>query len=195
MRSPYRTTVILAIMLTGVIQAGFSQSRSKYNPYSNRAIYHEGWIDFNKNGKLDPYENPNLDIEARIDDLLGQMTVDEKTCQLATLYGYKKVLTDSLPTPEWKRRIWKDGIANIDEQLNGYRTELLSWPPSAHAKAINEIQKWFIEETRLGIPVDFTNEGIYGACMTGATLFPPQVGVGSTWDRALVAKIGEITSR
>ena len=195
MRSPYRTTVILAIMLTGVIQAGFSQSRSKYNPYSNRAIYHKGWIDFNKNGKLDPYENPNLDIEARIDDLLGQMTVDEKTCQLATLYGYKKVLTDSLPTPEWKRRIWKDGIANIDEQLNGYRTELLSWPPSAHAKAINEIQKWFIEETRLGIPVDFTNEGIYGACMTGATLFPPQVGVGSTWDRALVAKIGEITSR
>lgn len=195
MRSPARTTIIIAILFTSVIQAGFSQSRNKYNPYSNSVIYHKGWIDFNKNGKLDPYENPDLDPEARIDDLLGQMTVDEKTCQLATLYGYRKVLTDSLPTPEWKKRIWKDGIANIDEQLNGYRTELLSWPPSAHARAINEIQKWFIEETRLGIPVDFTNEGIYGACMTGATLFPPQVGIGSTWDRALVAKIGEITSR
>jgi beta-glucosidase len=121
--------------------------------------------------------------------------VEEKTCQLATLYGYKKVLTDSLPTPEWKNRIWKDGIANIDEQLNGYRSELLSWPPSDHAKAINTIQKWFIEETRLGIPVDFTNEGIYGACFTGATLFPSQIGIGSTWDKELVSSIGEITSR
>ncbi len=34
-------------------------------------IYHEGWIDLNKNGRMDPYENPNIDIEKRIDDLLG----------------------------------------------------------------------------------------------------------------------------
>jgi beta-glucosidase len=195
MRLSVTVAIILTCLLSGVIQEGFSQGRNKYNPYSNSAIYHKGWIDFNKNGKLDPYENPDLDIDVRIEDLLEQMTVDEKTCQLATLYGYKKVLTDSLPTPEWKERVWKDGIANIDEQLNGYRSDLLSWPPSDHAKAINEIQKWFIEETRLGIPVDFTNEGIYGACMTGATLFPPQIGVGSTWDRVLVADIGEITSR
>lgn len=195
MISSARSISILMIMLSGLVQVVFPQGKNKYDPYSGSDIYHKGWIDFNKNGRLDPYENPALDIDVRVDDLLRQMTVDEKTCQLATLYGYRKVLTDSLPTPEWKNRVWKDGIANIDEQLNGYRSELLSWPPSAHAKAINEIQKWFIEETRLGIPVDFTNEGIYGACMTGATLFPPQVGVGSTWDRSLVAKIGEITSR
>ena len=195
MISSARSISILMILLSGLVQVVFPQGKNKYDPYSGSDIYHKGWIDFNKNGRLDPYENPALDIDVRVDDLLRQMTVDEKTCQLATLYGYRKVLTDSLPTPEWKNRVWKDGIANIDEQLNGYRSELLSWPPSAHAKAINEIQKWFIEETRLGIPVDFTNEGIYGACMTGATLFPPQVGVGSTWDRSLVAKIGEITSR
>ncbi len=43
------------------------------------------------------------------------MTVEEKTCQLATLYGYARVLKDEQPTPEWKQEVWKDGIGNIDE--------------------------------------------------------------------------------
>ncbi|HKK43869.1 MAG TPA: glycoside hydrolase family 3 N-terminal domain-containing protein, partial [Bacteroidales bacterium] len=135
-----------------------------------------------------------LDIETRVNDLLGRMNTDEKTCQLATLYGYPKVLKDSLPTPAWKERVWKDGIANIDEHLNGFGSHAMSAPPGLHAKAINEVQRWFIEETRLGIPVDFTNEGIYGACFPGAALFPAQIGVGSSWDKDLVSKIGSITS-
>ena len=195
MRSPLITIILTSAVLLSFPQSAAAQKKKQYSPYGENAIYMKGWIDFNKNGRLDDYENPALDIDSRVEDLLRQMTVEEKTCQLATLYGYKKVLADSLPTSEWKNRVWKDGIANIDEQLNGYRSQVYSWPPGAHAKAINEIQKWFIEETRLGIPVDFTNEGIYGACFTGATLFPPQIGVGSTWDRDLVAKIGEITSR
>src|SRR3954468_24793594 len=44
------------------------------------------FMDLNKNGKMDPYEDTNLAIERRIDDLLSKMTVEEKTCQLATLY-------------------------------------------------------------------------------------------------------------
>src|SRR5256885_5519272 len=68
----------------------------------------------------------------------------------------------------------------------------LVWPPSAHADAINKIQKWFIEETRLGIPVDFTNEGIRGLAHFKATCFPSGNGMGSTWDRALLRKQGEI---
>lgn len=78
-------------------------------------IYHKDWIDFNKNGKMDIYEDTKQPIEKRVQDLLSQMSVDEKTCQLATLYGYKRVLNDSLPTDNWKNKIWKDGIANIDE--------------------------------------------------------------------------------
>ena len=129
------------------------------------SIYHDGWIDFNKNGKMDVFENPKQPIEKRVQDLLSQMNLDEKTCQLATLYGYKRVMSDSLPTPEWKNKIWKDGIANIDEQLNGVGrgakiAQDLIYPFSKHAEAINKTQKWFIEETRLGIPVDFSNETI-----------------------------------
>ena len=90
-------------------------------------MYKKGWIDFNKNGKMDPYEDPSLNIDLRINDLLSQMNVDEKTGQLVTLYGFPNVLKDSLPTPEWKTKIWKDGLANIDEHCNGTRSQALSF--------------------------------------------------------------------
>lgn len=163
-------------------------------------IYHEGWIDFNKNGRKDIYEDPSRPLEERVEDLLGQMTVEEKSCQLATLYGYKRVLGDSLPTPAWKERIWKDGIANIDEHLNGVEKSLLLAPElirpfPAHAEALNAVQRWFVEETRLGIPVEFSNEGIHGLNHTGATPLPAPIGVGSTWNRELVRRAGEIAGR
>src|SRR4030095_9890493 len=81
-------------------------------------IYHKGWIDFNKNGTMDVFENPSQPVEKRVEDLLSQMTLEEKTCQMATLYGYGRVLKDEMPTANWKNEIWKDGIANIDEELN-----------------------------------------------------------------------------
>lgn len=161
-------------------------------------MYHNGWIDFNKNGKKDPYEDASLSTDVRIADLLSQMTLEEKSCQMATLYGYGRVLKDELPTPDWKNQIWKDGIGNIDEQLNNlaYHPSAATkkaWPPSNHIKALNEIQKFFVEETRLGIPVDFSNEGIRGLCHERATSFPSQIGVASSWNRKLVSKIGHIT--
>ena len=65
-------------------------------------IYRKGWIDFNKNGKMDIYEDPSAPIEERVKDLLSQMNMDEKTCQMATLYGSGRVLADALPTEKWK---------------------------------------------------------------------------------------------
>ncbi|MBO5875305.1 MAG: glycoside hydrolase family 3 C-terminal domain-containing protein [Alistipes sp.] len=164
-------------------------------------IYHKGWIDFNKNGKMDTYENPKADINDRIEDLLSQMTLEEKSCQMATLYGYRRVLRDQLPTPEWKNKIWKDGIGAIDEHLNsfkGWNQPLTTespyiWPASKHAWALNEVQRFFVEQTRLGIPVDFTNEGLRGVEAYKATNFPTQLGLGSTWDKALIRKVGRIT--
>jgi len=194
MKTSTKTIIILSALWLILMPSTFAQHKTKYSPYIKKEIYKKGWIDFNKNGKMDPYENPQLDVELRIDDLISQMTIDEKTCQLVTLYGFPNVLKDSLPTPDWKTKVWKDGLANIDEHCNGVRSGTLSWPPSLHLKTINEVQRWFIEETRLGIPVDFTNEGIYGACFPGATLFPAQIGIGSTWDKALVSQIGSITS-
>lgn len=157
-------------------------------------IYQKGWIDFNKNGKKDIYEDPEQPIDKRIEDLLSQMTEEEKTCQLGTLYGYGAVCKDTLPTPEWKTSVWKDGIGNIDEHLNGeWKASTWEYPYSNHPRALNRVQAFFVEETRLGIPVDFTNEGIRGLKHEKSTFFPAQIGQGSTWDKKLINEIGKIT--
>jgi beta-glucosidase len=163
-------------------------------------IYHKGWIDFNKNGKKDIFEDPEKVLEKRVQDLLSQMSLEEKTCQMATLYGYGRVLKDELPSADWKKQIWKDGIANIDEHLNGLAGHpqaktAYSYPFSKHADAVNQVQKWFIEQTRLGIPVDFTNEGIHGLNHDHATPLPAPIAIGSTWNKKLVYQAGSIVGR
>lgn len=188
---------ILTAALFAILVVGNSLWLVAQETRGKKDIYHNGWIDLNKNGKKDVYEDPKADINRRIDDLLSQMTLDEKTCQTATLYGYPKVLKDELPTPAWKSSIWKDGIANIDEDLNGwpkndhtdYTTDI-----KKHVRAMNEVQRFFIEDTRLGIPADFTNEGLRGVAYTTATSFPSEIGMASTWDAELVGEEGRITA-
>ena len=177
--------LLLLIAIQGVlIQVSSAQKTS---------IYHKGWIDFNKNGKMDVFEDPSQPIDKRVADLLSQMTVEEKTCQLATLYGYKRVLKEEMPAESWKNEVWKDGIANIDEELNNLasKTDMAptqySFPFSKHAMAINTIQKWFVEQTRMGIPVDFTNEGIHGLNHDRATPLPAPIGIGATCGSVLSA--------
>jgi beta-glucosidase len=157
------------------------------------SIYHNGWIDFNKNGKKDIYEDPRQNIDSRVENLLSQMSMEEKTMQMVTLYGYGRVAKDQLPTAEWKSAIWKDGLANIDEHCNGVVESDYMFPYSKHVWALNKVQKFFVEDTRLGIPVEFTTEGIRGLNHTKATCFPAQLAVGSTWDKNLVREIGRIT--
>lgn len=188
----------IRLVLIGILSLLFMSTTSVNNGSSN--IYKKGWIDFNKNGVKDIYEDPSQTVEARVADLLSQMNVNEKTCQMATLYGYSRVLEDEMPTKEWKNRVWKDGIANIDEHLNTIQGRPKTYtdyafPFSKHAEAINTIQKWFIEETRLGIPVDFTNEGIHGLCHKKATSLPAPIGIGSSWNKELVRKAGEMVGR
>ena len=155
-----------------------------------KEIYKKGWIDFNKNGKKDVYEDPTKTIDERIDDLLSQMNLDEKSCQLSTYYGYKKALKDSVPTDEWLVNVLKDGIANIDEHLNKEIAD-----PNTLAKALAETQRFFVEYTRLGIPVDFSTEGIRGLNARGATSFPSMNGLGCTWDKELAYLQGTIEAK
>ena len=185
------------ICMASALAVGLSLTASA----QQKNIYHKGWIDFNKNGKMDLFEDASQPIDKRVTDLLSQMNVEEKTCQMATLYGYKRVLRDEMPIPNWKNEIWKDGIANIDEELNNLTSHTddaptqYSFPFSKHASAINTIQKWFVEETRMGIPVDFTNEGIHGLNHDRATPLPAPIGIGSTFDKQLVRQAGQTVGR
>lgn len=189
---------LVPALLAAAIGAG-AQARDVEPPPAfapTPAIYRDGWIDLDKNGRKDVYEDARAPIDARVEDLLARMSVEEKTAQLATLYGYGRVLKDPLPTTQWKAALWKDGIGNIDEMHNGWgdgRKSVYATDLRRHVWAMNEVQRFFIEQTRLGIPVDFTNEGIRGVEAHGATSFPSQLGIGHTWNRALVRRIGRIT--
>ena len=84
----YRLNSFILLICTGIVV---------WSVPPKEKIYQKGWIDFNKNGKMDIYENPSAPIEERVKDLLSQMTTEEKTCQMATLYGSGRVLEDALP--------------------------------------------------------------------------------------------------
>ena len=205
MKTKLVASIILCIALASTLPATLRIAVSSQAAQRRSEIYHQGWIDLNKNGRMDVYENSRAPINARVEDLLRQMNLDEKTCQTATLYGVgrgragqKAPMEDELPTPEWKtNKLWKDGIANIDEHLNGvgpngksiYATDI-----PKHVWAMNEVQRFFVEDTRLGIPIDFTNEGLRGLAFSTATSFPSELGQGHTWDKELIGEIGRITA-
>jgi beta-glucosidase len=191
---PQKKHLLLTLTFIIIASIGYAQKPAK--------IYQKGWIDLNKNGRKDIYEDPTRNTNERIADLISQMNLNEKTAQMATLYGWKRILKDSLPTPSWKNEVWKDGIANIDEHLNGF----IQWNTieknldlvtdiKRHVWAMNETQRFFIEQTRLGIPVDFTNEGIRGIEAYQATGFPTQLNMGMTWNKLLVREMGRITGK
>jgi beta-glucosidase len=204
MKTKLVAAIVLCIAFVFTLLSSLQIAVSSQATQRRSEIYHHGWIDLNKNGRMDIYENSRAPINARVEDLLRQMNLDEKTCQTATLYGVGRARTggevplgDELPTPNWKTKLWKDGIANIDEHLNGvgpngksiYATDI-----AKHVWAMNEVQRFFIEDTRLGIPVDFTNEGLRGVAFSTATSFPSELGQGHTWDKELIGEIGQITA-
>ncbi|HEY0660383.1 MAG TPA: glycoside hydrolase family 3 N-terminal domain-containing protein [Lysobacter sp.] len=191
--------VLSRVLLLPLLLAAMSTQATQDTP-ARSEIYRDGWTDFNKNGRRDVYEDRKADIDARVEDLLKQMTPEEKTAQMVTLYGFGRVLEDELPTPAWKESLWKDGIGNIDEHLNGFgdnpkmpKGSIYASDLRKHVWAMNEVQRFFVEQTRLGIPADFTNEGIRGIEAYHATNFPTQLGLGHTWNRALIREVGVIT--
>jgi len=99
--APNRAAILAVALATAVAAPATGQDPDRPTshrfPARNATLYHDGWIDLNKNAQKDSYEDPARDIDARIDDLLQRMSIEEKTCQLATLYGFRRVLEDALP--------------------------------------------------------------------------------------------------
>lgn len=134
-------------------------------------IYHENWIDFNKNGVMDPYENPELPIEKRVNDLLSRMTLEEKVAQLQS--------GPSIP---------EHGMGNLTCVLRGL-------PPKEGAVRANELQVQSIEETRLGIPSIIHDECLHGCMAKFSTSFPQAIGLAATWDPDLVYRVAKATAK
>ncbi len=126
------------------------------------------------------YKNPNLPIEERIDDLLTQMTLQEKVAQL---YCFGRVVEMTGVLFDENRNLLADKTSEIFAngacQLGrpAQRTK-----PSQTAQITNAIQKFLAEETRLGIPALFNEEGLHGLMATGSTSFPQVIALASTWN-------------
>ncbi|MEQ8859915.1 MAG: glycoside hydrolase family 3 N-terminal domain-containing protein [Pseudomonadales bacterium] len=122
-----------------------------------------------------PYRDPERSVEARVKDLLGRMTLDEKLAQLGGL-GSHELVGDAGFDPERARTLLEHGIGQISRI--GATTAL---QPEASAAFANAIQRVLVEETRLGIPALVHEEALAGYCARGATQYPQAIGLAATW--------------
>jgi beta-glucosidase len=143
-------------------------------------------FDFSLKAQL-PYKNAKLPIEQRVKDLLSRMTPEEKFWQCFMIPGD---LSDG------KER-YKHGIFGFQTATKGKSEnkgeQLLDYAEGGTAKEtallINKIQKYFVEETRLGIPIIAFDEALHGLVRKGATAFPQSIALSATWDTALMGDV------
>ncbi|WP_035917021.1 glycoside hydrolase family 3 N-terminal domain-containing protein [Flavimarina sp. Hel_I_48] len=146
---------------------------------------------------IEVYKDSKATAEARANDLVEKMTLEEKVGQLSTLLGWKmyektenrvteskalqQAITDkhigalwgTLRADPWTQKTLKNGL-----------------DPRQAAQETNAIQKYAIENSRLGIPLFLAEEAMHGHMAIGTTVFPSGIGQGSTWDPELLTEMG-----
>jgi beta-glucosidase len=138
-------------------------------------IHHAGWIDLDKNGKQDVYEDPAQPVAKRVSDLLGRMTLDEKIGQL------------------WQVDLQNDADQQHGDQLR--RGEIGSFLGSSALIETpvmrNRLQRLAVEQSRLGIPLIFGHDVIHGF----RTQFPIPLAQACAWEPALFEQTQTIAAR
>lgn len=137
---------------------------------------------------IQDYKNPNLNVEDRVRDLVSRMTIEEKVAQMLCIWGQKNtILCDENGKFDLNKlgSNFKHGIGQIGRlsDTNGGLT------PTEMAELANVIQKHFVDETRLGIPVIFHEECLHGLAGKEATSYPQPIGLASTFNPELIENI------
>jgi beta-glucosidase len=154
--------------------------------------------DLNKNGRLDPYEDSRRPIEERVEDLLGQMTLEEKAGMMFhTMISMNKDGTILEKTGVFPLPQTSDMIAK--RLMNHFNLIMEVGSPCNMAEWHNRIQK-LAERTRLGIPITlstdprhaFTQNPLASLNAGSFSQFPEQTGLASTRDVELVERFGDI---
>ena len=165
------------------------------------AVEQPAYYDLNKNGRCDVYENPMQSIDMRVEDLLLQMTLEEKVGQLAMTMGWSYYerngqtvrLTDKFEQDMGQRLIggsWAVMRADpwtektLDNGLN----------PSMALAVSNAMQQWVREHTRLGIPLLLAEECPHGHMAIGTTVIPTGLGRASSFNKQLENDLGKAVS-
>ena len=148
------------------------------------------------------YKDANAPIEERVNDLLGRMTVDEKIGQLLCPLGwpmYEKTADSIVPSELFVKRMSEAPIGGFWAVLRAdpwtQKTLETGLNPEQSAMALNALQKYAVEQTRLGIPIMFAEETPHGHMAIGTTVFPTALGQASTFDEELMVRMGEAMAK
>jgi len=153
------------------------------------------------------YKDAAQPIDARVEDLLKRMTLEEKVQQMVAVWLAK----DKIQSPDGEFDAAKasvnfpNGLGQISRPYDrrsitegpaaGAAAGTLNRGPEDTARYINAAQKWSIEKTRLGIPLIMHEEALHGYVAPGATSFPQAIALASTWNPKLQEKIFSVAAR
>ena len=149
-----------------------------------------------------PYRDPALSAEERTADLLARMTLEEKAAQMTCVWQKKaETLVDAGGNfdPEKARAAFRGGhgLGQVGRPSDAGSAPTEPWmgrDARGQAELTNAIQRFFVEESRLGIPVVFHEECLHGQAAVGGTSFPQPIGLGATFNPALVEALYAMTA-
>ncbi|WP_294222907.1 glycoside hydrolase family 3 N-terminal domain-containing protein [uncultured Chryseobacterium sp.] len=140
------------------------------------------------------YKDPKQPVEARIQDLLKRMTPEEKFWQCFMIPGD----LDHVPKGQYAHGIFGLQVS-AGNQGGGAAGQMLTYNANEDAEKltqkINAIQKYFVEESRLGIPIIPFDEALHGLVREGATAFPQAIGLAATFNPELVKRVSTAIAR
>ena len=146
-----------------------------------------------RKGAVLPYKDASLPVEDRVDDLLKRMTPEEKFWQLFMIPDDLTNDAHDFSNGAFGFQVGTQGL------VTGKDMQMLEYSPGADAmeaaRQINNIQKYFVEETRLGIPLIIFDEALHGLVRTGATAFPQSIGLAASFDTSLVKQVSGAIAR
>lgn len=140
-----------------------------------------------------PYKNPKLPVQERVKDLMSRMSLEDKFWQMFMIPGDLSIGKDKLKHGIFGFQISSKGKNdNAAEQIMDYGS---TGTAQKMAEEINELQKYFLEETPLGIPIIPFNEALHGLARDGATTYPQAIALAATWDTTLVGNVAKAISK
>jgi beta-glucosidase len=147
------------------------------------------------------YKDPNSPVEARVEDLLARMTLQEKVAQMMSIWDAKAEIFDArLEFDPAKMALkYPNSIGQFARPSDATGPTSPRVLPGRDVRGtirlVNALQKYAMTRTRLGIPILFHEEGLHGYAARGATSFPQAIALASSWDPALLRAVNVITAR